>query len=79
MPCAENAFATCCYKGYGPSFGGGHDLSISSYANSNSRSYSNLGSSYKHPKYEYCTEEAQNFIAGTYRFKLSELEVYTKV
>jgi hypothetical protein len=41
-------------------------------------SYSNLGSSYKHPKYAQGTNEAQSFLAGSHRFRLDEIEVYQK-
>lgn len=79
MDCEPDHFSICCYRGYGPCFGGGHDLSIASNANLNRKSYSNLGSSYKHPKYRYCSEQAQTFLAGSYKFKVKEVEIYTKV
>ena len=37
-----------CDPSYGPTFGNGHDIHISSNANTSNGSYSNLGSSYQH-------------------------------
>ena len=68
--------------GFGPSFGvnygHGNDIFIASNANSNSDSLSNLGSSYKHAQYASGTNEARSFLAGSHKFKLSEIEVYQK-
>jgi hypothetical protein len=41
-------------------------------------SRSNLGFTYSHPQYEYGTNEAQTFLAGSYQFQLDEIEVYQK-
>jgi hypothetical protein len=41
-------------------------------------SWSNLGSVYKHPQYAWGTNEAKSFLAGSYRFRLDEIEVYRK-
>jgi hypothetical protein len=41
-------------------------------------SYSSLGGTYKHPKYEYGTNEARTFLAGSFKFQLDEIEVYQK-
>jgi hypothetical protein len=41
-------------------------------------SYSYLCSSYKHPQYEYGTNEAETFLAGSFNFHLDEIEVYHK-
>ena len=68
--------------GFGPSFGvnygHGNDIFIASNANANSDSLSNLGSSYKHAQYASGTNEARSFLAGSHKFKLSEIEVYQK-
>ena len=37
-----------------------------------------LGYTYNHPQYAYGTNEAQSFLAGSYDFQLSEIEVYQK-
>ena len=67
-----------CNSSYGPTFGGGHDIYVSDQANSNSLSYSNLGYNYKHPLYSYNTNEAKSFLAGSYNFQVSEIEVYAR-
>jgi len=64
----------------GPSFGSYPcDLHIVGDSNTNESSYSNFGNSYKHPDYPAGTEEAQNILAGSYKFKTTEIEIYTKV
>ena len=68
---------------YGPIFGGDEnfdsdDLQIADNANSNEKSYSNLGGNFKHPEYEFMTTEAQSFLAGSEKFRLNEIEVYIK-
>ena len=68
-----------CSSGYGPTFGGGHDMYISSDSNANSSSYSNLGSSFKDPQHTYGSNEAKNFLAGSYNFQVGEIEVYRKL
>ena len=67
-----------CNPSYGPTFGGGHDIYVSSNANTTNGSYSNLGHSYKHPQYAYRTNEAKSFLAGSFNFLLSEIEIYQK-
>jgi hypothetical protein len=56
----------------------GHDVFIGNNANTTSSSYSNLGKSYKHPQYAYRSNEAETFLAGSYQFRLDEIEVYQK-
>jgi hypothetical protein len=63
---------------YGPIFGGGHDLCIADKSNINTTSYSNLGLSYIHPDYVFGSDKARSFLAGSYKFQVSEIEVYTK-
>ena len=72
---SQHQQAIYCYSGYGPSFGN-DDICIKSNSNTNTDSYSNLGGTYTHPKYAYGTNEAQSFLAGSYRFQLSEIEVF---
>ena len=62
----------------GPAFGSGHDIYIADNANANTDSYSELGHSYKHTQFPYGTIETKSFLAGSYKFKLSEIEVYQK-
>ena len=37
------------YSGYGPTFGGGHDIYIANNANSNTKSHTYFGDSYSVP------------------------------
>ena len=68
----------------GPLFGGivenydSDDLHIADNANSNENCFSNLGNNFKHPEYEYSTTEANSFLAGSEKFRLSEIEVYIR-
>jgi hypothetical protein len=60
----------------GPIFGGGHDLEIGNDAVSNTASFANFGSSYQSPPgYTYKQNNAQSLLAGSYRFRPSEVEV----
>ena len=60
----------------GPSFG--LDISICSDSNKNTNSFSDLEDVYKHPRYAFETNEAETHLAGSYKFQLSEIEVYQK-
>jgi hypothetical protein len=69
--------AIFCHTSYGPRFG--NDLYIASNANTSRESYSNLGFAYKPPvAYIYESHEAKTFLAGSYKFQLCEIEVFTK-
>jgi hypothetical protein len=68
--------AIYCNPSFGPIFGSGHSFYISSDSNKNKDSYSNLGKTYQHPNYEYGSNEAQSFLAGSYNFSTSEIEVF---
>ncbi|KAL9963131.1 hypothetical protein ACROYT_G032306 [Oculina patagonica] len=63
---------------YGPTFGGGHDIYIASYASSSTSSYTNLGHDYGPPAgYSYGSSEVRSFLAGTYyNFQPDEVEVF---
>jgi hypothetical protein len=64
-------------SGYGPTFGGGHDLYICDNANTTNSSYTNLGHTYKAPVgTTYGQNDAMNYMAGTYNFMIDEIEVY---
>ena len=67
-----------CISNYGPIFGGGHDLLIADKSNINSESYTDFGNSYIHSDYVFGSDEAKSFLAGSYNFQVSEMEVYTK-
>jgi hypothetical protein len=68
-----------CAAESGPSFGGG-DIHIEDNSNTSNlfNSFSDLGDVYNHPRYDYGTDEARSFLAGSYYFQLEEMEVYQK-
>jgi hypothetical protein len=66
-------YAICSSPNYGPVFGNGHDLFISS---DYSVSYSNLGYGYQLPS--YLPHDSKSFLAGSYNFRAIEVEVYIK-
>ena len=64
-------------NGYGPTFGGGHDIHISDGAGHNTNSYTNLGHSYVQlAGYKYGASDAQSLLAGSYNFQPHEVEVF---
>ena len=67
----KNQCGIFCNSGYGPTFGGGHDLHIASGANANSSSYSNLGNTYQCP-----TNANSSFLVGRRDFSVNEIEVF---
>jgi hypothetical protein len=66
-------YAVYCKPRYGPSFGGGHDLHISNFANGNQGSYSGFDNSYQPPP---GTVEANSLLAGSRNFTPTEIEVF---
>ena len=65
-----------CYD-RGPSFGNGHDIGITSYASSNTNSYTNLGHGYNPPAgHSYGNSFTRSFLAGSYNFQPDEVEVF---
>ena len=60
------------YSVYGPVFGAGHDLKISSNCHENEESSSNLGNTYKS-----IGENPMNHLAGNSKFKLDDYEVFS--
>ena len=61
---------------FGPTFGDGRDLFISSLANTKSDSYANLGDTYALPPgYIFQSSKARDLIAGSFNFTPSEVEV----
>ena len=67
----NNQCGILCNSGYGPTFGGGHDLHIANGANANSTSYSYLGSSYECPPHPN-----SSFLVGQKNFSVNEIEVF---
>jgi hypothetical protein len=79
MKCTHHSKAIDAYCAYGPSFGADeHDLHICDNSNAKKLSYSDLGYSYNHPNYAYESNEARSFLAGSFYFLTTEIEVYTK-
>ena len=62
---------------YGPVFGNEGSLVIFDESNKNKDSYSDLGKSYQHPEYDYKSNEAESFLAGSKNFQVSEIEVFS--
>jgi hypothetical protein len=73
--CPNGTNAIYCKSTYGPTFGGAHDIHVSSDSNSNQTSYSNLGHTYKHAEYQY---NAKSILAGSYNFQTLEIEVFIR-
>ena len=71
-------YAIGCNSEYGPVFGKGSDIFIANNANTTTDSYSLLGFSFRHPQYDAYTNEASTFFAGSFSFKLDEIEVHKK-
>ena len=69
-------YSIYCQATYGPTFGGGHDLYIANNSNSTTASYSNLGKRYAFALLSYRSTEAKSFLAGSFQFQTSEIEVF---
>ena len=64
-------------SGYGPTFGGGHDICIADGAGSNTNSYSELGYTYVQVAgYKYGASDTRSLLAGSYAFQPHEVEVF---
>ena len=68
----NEGLAIFCHPGYGPTFGGGHDVHIADNANGNRQSYSNLGYYQVPPG----TRKSNDLLAGSYKFTPTEIEVF---
>ena len=75
----QSELSIFCSPETGPSFGTG-EIHIEHNANIKNEfdSFSDLSEVYIHPQYGYGTNEAKKFLAGSYHFQLSEIEVYHK-
>jgi len=78
IPCKINGTpnsqkAIYCNPSYGPTFGGGNDIHISSNSNTNSSSYSKLNNTYK-----INNGHDSNFLTGSRNFTVSEIEIFSK-
>ena len=61
---------------HGPTFGGGNDIYVASYASSNTKSYSNLGYTYRSPPGHSYGSSSHSFLAESRSFKPDEVEVF---
>jgi len=77
IKCSSNQGIRC-NNSCGPIFGE-NDFVIADNSNTNYNSFSNFGHCYSHPDYEYKSDKANSFLAGSYKFKVSEIEVYTTI
>ena len=83
MKVKPNSIAICCNPMYdlifGTKYGNGNcDIWITSPCNINGSSQSDLGWSYSHPQYPRGSYEARTFLAGSFNFQVSEIEIYAK-
>ena len=76
VKCSPNN-GICCDNTCGPIFGGREGDSDLKIAYSLRWSYSYFGNYYIHPDYEYKTEKAKSFLAGSNFFQVLDFEVYT--
>ena len=64
------------YSGYGPTFGGGHDLFIANNAGSTTDSLTKFGRSYQPPPgYTWAETNTRSLLPGSYNFSPSQTEV----
>ena len=73
---SQNQKEIYCDSDYGPIFGNGYDICIGNNANTTSNSYSYFSCSFKHP--QYTKGKANEFLAGSFKFQLDEIEDFVK-
>ena len=77
---SDNNGQISCDTSVGPVFGCagiGRDICIASDSNTNQTSCCNFGGAFKHTVYQFGTEKAKTLLAGSYRFKTVEIEVFS--
>ena len=58
-------------------FGGGHDIRLYNDCNNNTSSFCHLGHTFEVPEgFTHNTDPAKNYMAGSYNFKVKEIEVF---
>lgn len=79
----KNQRAIACLSKQGPVFGHfngtGYDICISDGCNANLDSYCNLGHAYCHPSFSVESLEAKEFLAGTHKFQVEEIEIFQRI
>ena len=76
MKSSHYSGATASGIGFGPTFGTGSDLYISNNAGSNSNSFTHCGVSYPLPTGYFASGSSCRFYAGSYKFTLTDVEVF---
>jgi hypothetical protein len=81
--------AIYCSPRFGPIFGGSYlkegkqllngDIRVADNGNLNTDSVSVLGDAYKHPSFLFGANETYSFLAGSQRFQIEEIEVYSRL
>ena len=72
----KEQYAIYCSSGYGPTFGGGHDLYICNNPQQVNQSHRISGNSYELPAgYAYGSAQTYSLLAGQYYFLTTEIEV----
>ena len=72
----DSVYSIVCGDSYGPVFGRGHDIFIGKNANTETTSSSHLGHSYDLKLFSVGSLQARSFLAGSYKFQTSEIEVF---
>ena len=73
----NHQYAIYSSPGYGPTFGGSHDLHICNDSHANQHSNTNFGHTYQPPAgYVYGTQQTKSLLAGSYKFTPTEIEVF---
>ena len=70
----NNGFSIYSSNHFGPIFG--RDIFISNNSNQNEESYSNLGYSFEGCTFKNGTKESKEFLCGSFKFKVQEIEVF---
>lgn len=76
LECLPNKPAIYNHIEYGPCFGEGHEICISSNCDNNYKSYSHLGLSYIHKDFRYKSKISSSYLAGEGQFKVKEIEIF---
>lgn len=74
----EKEKSIACYASAGPTFGGGHDIYVANESNVNVNSHCKFGYSFRLSGYEYGSNQAKCFLAGSEFFQTDEIEVFQK-
>jgi hypothetical protein len=69
----QKQYAICCYTGYGPRFGGGHDIHVYDNCNANNYSYTcGFGDTYNNNT----GLDGKTFFTGAPNFTANAIEVF---